>query len=82
MHRTLMCLSLYGCQAVGQKLKKGVKTQKMNFYHFFLTYFGQPDNHTGCYLHQFILLTQGPIPELFTKQDSKELSPRSLDKML
>ena len=31
----LMCLNLFGYLAVGHKLKKGVKTQKINFYPFF-----------------------------------------------
>ena len=46
MQRALMWLNLYGCEAFGGKLKKGVKRQKMHFIPFW-AYIGQPDNHIG-----------------------------------
>ena len=66
-----MWLNLYGHQGVRCKLKKGVKTQKMHFYPFFelisnslTTIKVEPHQ---CPLHQSILLTQGPIHEIFEK---------------
>ena len=64
MQRALMWLNLYGRQAVQCRLKRGVKTQKMHFYTFFDLTTKYVESHQ-CLLHQFILLTQGPIPEIF-----------------
>ena len=72
MQRTSMWLNLYGCQAVYRKLKKGLKTHKKHFYPFFEL---MSDSLTTIYVeqhcclsHQFNLLTQGPIPEIFAKK--------------
>ena len=65
-----MWLNLYGCETVRHKLKNGLKTQIMHFLPVFelmsdsLTTM-QVEIHK-CPLHQSILLTQGPIHEIFT----------------
>jgi hypothetical protein len=80
MQRAAMWLNLYGRQAVRCKLKKGVKTQKMHFYPFFeltsdcLTTI-QVKPHR-CPLHQLILITQGPIPEISRKNIENWRSPK------
>ena len=66
-----MWLNLYGPEAVRHKLKKRLKTQKMHFLAIFelmsdsLTTI-QVEAHQ-CPSHQSILLTQGPIHEIFMK---------------
>ena len=71
MQRASMLLNLYGRQAVRGKVKN---RQKCIFCVFacFRPYVGQPDNHIGwkhqCPLHQFILLAQGSIAEIFEKK--------------
>jgi hypothetical protein len=70
MQRALMYLNIYGREAVRRKRKNSLKTQKMHFLPVFeLT----SDSLTTIYvelhqcpLHQSILLTQGPIHEIFT----------------
>ena len=64
-----MWLNLYGSKAVRLKLEKG---QKMHFFVFcpFLSLcwtVWQVEPHQ-CSLHQFIIFTQGPIPEFFVKK--------------
>ena len=65
-------LNLYGCEAVWHKLKNCLKTQKTYFLPVFEL---MPDSLTTvwvkphqCPSHQSILLTQGPICEIFTKK--------------
>ena len=70
--RTLTLLNLYGCQAVQSKLKKVVKIHFLCFYPFFelmldsLTAIKVEPHH--CPSHHFILLTLGPIHEIFAKK--------------
>ena len=63
-----MWLNLYGREAVRQKLKNSLKTQKMHFLSVFeltsdslTTIYIEPHQ---CPSHQSILLTQGPIHEI------------------
>ena len=72
MWRALVWLNLYGCEAVRHKLKNGLKTQKR---HFLAVLDLMSDSLTTIYVkqhqcpsHQLILLTQGPIPEIFMKK--------------
>ena len=67
-----MFLNLYGCEAVGHKLKNGLKTQKRHFLPVLdlmsdslMTILVEPKQ---CPSHQSILLTQGPIHQIFTKK--------------
>ena len=69
MRRALVWLNLYGREAVRHKLKNGLKTQKR---HFLAVLDLMSDCLTNIYVkqhqcpsHQPILLTQGPIPEIF-----------------
>ena len=71
MQRALVCLNFWGCEAVGHKLKNTLKTPKM---HFLPVFELMSDSLTAtkvetnqCTSHQSILLTQGPIYEIFTK---------------
>ena len=72
MQRALVWLNLYSCEAVQQKLKNSLKTPNMHFLPVFelmsdsLTTI-QVEPHQ-CPLHQSILLTQGPIQEIFAKK--------------
>ena len=72
MRRALVWLNLYGREDVRHKLKNGLKTQKMHFLPVFeltlasLTAIWVEQNQ--CPLHQLILLTQGPIHEIFMKK--------------
>ena len=69
--RALMGLNLYGGETVRYKLKNGLKTQKMHFLPVFeltlvsLTATWVEQNQ--CPLYQSILLTKGPIHEIFMK---------------
>ena len=72
MQRALVCLNLYGCEAVWHKLKNTLKTPKM---HFLPVFELMSDSLTAtkvetnqCPWHQSILLTQGPIHENFMKK--------------
>ena len=72
MRRALVWLNLYGREAVRHKLKNGLKTQKMHFLPVFqlmsdslTTILVKPRQ---CPSHQSILLTKGPIYEIFTKK--------------
>ena len=69
MRRALVCLNFCGCEAVWHKLKNTLKTPKM---HFLPVFELMSDSLTAtkvetyqCPLHQSILLTQGPIHEIF-----------------
>ena len=60
------------CEAFQRKGKNSLKIQKMHFYPFFelisdrlMTIYVEQHH---CPSHQFILLTQGPIHEIFTKK--------------
>ena len=66
-----MWLNLYGSEAGRHKLKNGLKTQKMHFFPVFelnsdslMTIW--VESHQ-CPSHQSIVLTQGPIHEIFMK---------------
>ena len=72
MRRALVLLNLYGREAVRHKLKNGLKTQTR---HFLAVLDLMSDSLTTIYVkqhqcpsHQPILLTQGPIPEIFMKK--------------
>ena len=72
MQRALMGLNLYGLEAVRHKLKNGLKTQKR---HFLAVLDLMSDSLTTIYVKQHqcpsqqpILLTQGPIHEIFMKK--------------
>jgi hypothetical protein len=65
-------LNLYGCEAVRHKVKNSLKTQKTHFLPVFelmsdslMTILVEPNQ---CPWHQSILLTQGPIHEIFIKK--------------
>ena len=67
-----MLTNFHGCEAVRHKLKNGLKTQKR---HFLAVLDLMSDSLTTIYVkqhqcpsHQPILLTQGPIPEIFMKK--------------
>ena len=71
MRRALVCLNFCGCEAVWHKLKNTLKTPKM---HFLPVFELMSDSLTAtkvktnqCPSHQSILLTQGPIHEIFMK---------------
>ncbi len=71
MRRVLVVLNLCGCEAVWYKLKNTLKTQKTRFLPVFEL---MSDSLTAtkveyhqCPSHQSILLTQGPIHEIFMK---------------
>ena len=71
MRRALVWLNLYSCEAVQQKLKNTLKTPKM---HFLPVFELMSDSLTAtkvetnqCPSHQSIILTQGPIQQVFTK---------------
>ena len=71
MRRALIYLNLYGCEAVRHKGKNSLKTQILHFLPVFAL---MPDSLTAiqveinqCPSHQLILITQGPIHEIFTK---------------
>ena len=72
MRRALILLNIYGREAVQHKLKKGRKTLKMHFLPVLelisdsLTAIQVEPNQ--CPSHQSILLTQGPIQEIFVKK--------------
>ena len=72
MQRALILLNPCGREAGRHKLKNGLKTQKMHFLPVFeltlasLTAIWVEQNQ--CTLHQLILLTQGPIHEIFIKK--------------
>ena len=72
MRRALVCLNFCGCEAVWHKLKNTLKTPKMHFLPVFelmsdrLTATKVETNQ--CPLHQSILLTQGPIHEIFMEK--------------
>ena len=72
MRRALVLLNLYGCEAVWHKLKNTLKTPKI---HFLPVLEHMSDSLTAiqiepyqCPSHQSILLTQGPIHEIFMKK--------------
>ena len=73
MQRALMWLNLYGHQGVKYKLKNWLKKFFVCVFSPFLSsrrtswrpYLDEPN---WCPLCQFILLTQGPIPEIFAKK--------------
>ena len=72
MRRALIYLNLYGCEAVRHKGKNSLKTQILHFLPVFAL---MSDSLTAikveinqCPLHQSILLTQGPIHEIFIKK--------------
>ena len=71
MQRALMWLNLYGREAVQHKLKN---RQIMDFWFFLAVFELMLDSLTTTYVkphqcpsHQSILLTQGPICEIFAK---------------
>ena len=72
MQRALILLNPCGREAGRHKLKNGLKTYKMHFLPVFeltsdsLTATKVETNQ--CPLHQSILLTQGPIHEIFMKK--------------
>ena len=72
MQRALILLNPCGREAGRHKLKNGLKTQKMHFLPVFeltlasLTAIWVEQNQ--CPSHQSILLTQGPIQEIFAKK--------------
>ena len=57
MRRTLVWLNLYSFEAVQRKRKNSLKTQKMHFLSLH-----------QCPSYQSILLTKGPIHEIFMKK--------------
>ena len=72
MQRALILLNLYGREAVRNKLKN---RQKMHFLCFLAVFELISDSLTAisveqnqCPSHQSILLTQGPICEIFAKK--------------
>ena len=72
MWRKLVWLNLYGCETVWHKLKN---RQKMHFWCFWGVFELMSDSLTAtkvetnqCPSHQSILLTQGPIHEIFMKK--------------
>jgi hypothetical protein len=71
MQRALMWLNLYGLEALRQKLKNSLKTQKM---HFLPIIELMTESLTNIYVeshqcpsYQSILLTQGPIHEILAE---------------
>ena len=73
MQRALMQLNIYGREAVRHK---GKNRQKMKYLCFQAVFANMSDSLTTiqvklhqCHLHQSILLTQGPIHEIFTKKN-------------
>ena len=72
MRRASMWLNVYGREAVRQKLRN---SQKMHFRHFLAVFELLSDSLTAIYvelhrcpLHHSILLTRGPISEIFAKK--------------
>ena len=72
MRRASMQLNVYGREAVRQKLRN---SQKMHFWYFLAVFELLSDSLTAIYVelhqcpsHHSILLTQGPIHEIFVKK--------------
>ena len=72
MQRELILLNPCGSEACRHKLKNGLKTQNMHFLRVFeLTLASLPAiwvEQNQCPSHQSILITQGPINEIFMKK--------------
>ena len=71
MQRALILLNSFGCEAGRYKLKNGLKTQKMHFLPVIELILDSltaiKDEPHKCHSHFSILLIQGPIHKIFTK---------------